>query len=199
MTARSIWRCSPSFATPVTTASTTLARVESELGAIESPWLLPPVADQLEEFTGEVQGAGSATAVADAAVRHLPGILGADGPRRYLLLLGNPAESRDLGGHLGNWAELVVTDGKIDVTRVGVPYELFAPWTEPTPTLPDDDSLPTSLIEMQPERFPRTGAARPIWPPSGAWRPSSTRRPPAARRSTGCSMRIRRPSLRCSA
>jgi hypothetical protein len=149
------------FAAPVTAANTTLARVESELGAIGSPWLLPPLADQLSEFTTEVQGAGSATAVADAAVRHLPGILGADGPRRYLLLLGNPAESRDLGGHLGNWAELVVTDGKIDVTRVGVPYELFAPWTEPSPVLPDDTGLPPSLIEMQPERFPQNWGSSP--------------------------------------
>ena len=84
---------------------------------------------------------------------------GRRGPRRYLLLLGNPAEARDVGGHLGNWAELVVQDGRIDVVRVGVPYELFAPWTDPTPVLGEDLDLPASLIEMQPERFPQNWGA----------------------------------------
>ncbi len=149
------------FAGPVQRADTTLARVSADLADVQTPWLFPLLTDQIQEFRAQVDDAHRATAVADSAITHLPGIMGAGGPRRYLLLLGNPAEARDLGGHLGNWAELVVDDGKIDVVRVGVPYELFAPWTEPAPQLPEDLTLPVSLEEMQPTRFPQNWSASP--------------------------------------
>jgi hypothetical protein len=149
------------FGQPVSDADRTLRTVSADLAATESPWLVPPLAEQLQSFRAEVDDAAGATTVADAAVRHLPGLLGAGGPRRYLLLLGNPAEARDLGGHLGNWAELVVTDGKIDVVRVGVPYDLFAPGTDPAPQLSSEEGLPPSLLEMQPTRFPQNWGASP--------------------------------------
>lgn len=149
------------FGGPVGDAAETLRTVSADLTATDSPWLVPPLADQLRTFRAEVDDASTATDVADAAVRQLPGLLGAAGPRRYLLLLGNPAETRDVGGHLGNWAELVVTDGKIDVVRVGVPYDLFSPATEPAPQLASADDLPASLVEMQPTRFPQNWGASP--------------------------------------
>lgn len=146
------------FSEPVQRADRTVRTVADELRNSDSPWLIPPLADQLDEFSAQVDEAGTATVVADAAVRHLPALLGGDAPRRYLLLLGNPSEARDLGGHLGNWADLVVTDGKIDVGRVGTPYELFGPTTEPEPTL-TAPGLPPSLVEMQPTRFPQNWGA----------------------------------------
>ena len=147
------------FTGPVQQADAALERASDALAEAQGPWLAAPLAGQIEEFRARIDDTRSSTDVADAAVEHLPAIMGGEEPRRYLLLLGNPAEARDVGGHLGNWAELLVQDGRIDVVRVGVPYELFAPWTDPTPVLGEDLDLPASLIEMQPERFPQNWGA----------------------------------------
>lgn len=149
------------FAGPVQQADDALTRVSGALADVESPWLVAPLGDRIEEFRAQVDTTRRSTEVADAAVEHLPAILGADGPRRYLLLLGNPAEARDMGGHLGNWAELLVDAGKIEVARVGVPNELYTPFTDPTPQLSDELDVPPSLAEMQPERFPQNWGATP--------------------------------------
>jgi hypothetical protein len=55
----------------------------------------------------------------DAAnlVSALPGLLGADGPRHYLLIFLNNAEARSLGGHSGSWVQVDVDDGKISLAR----------------------------------------------------------------------------------
>ena len=45
-------------------------------------------------------------------------MLGADGPRTYLLLFTTPSESRGLGGFIGSYAELRVDDGTADARRV---------------------------------------------------------------------------------
>lgn len=149
------------FARPARDATTAIDRSRTRLAEVESPWLAPPVSDQLEEFQGHLADAAAASQVAAEATVSLPGILGADGPRRYLLLLGNPAEARDLGGHLGNWAELTAIDGKLDVVRVGEPYELFGPASEQRPTVSDGLDLPPSLVEIDPTRFPQNWSASP--------------------------------------
>lgn len=148
-----------SFRQPVRNAKSAVDSTTAELASIDSPWLIEPLTGQLGEFRSNLVDAGTATAIADLAVQHLPGLLGGDRPRRYLLLLGNPAEARDIGGHLGNWAELIASNGKLDLIRVGVPYDLFAPWTDPEPELPQGIDLPPSLVEMEPTRFPQNWGA----------------------------------------
>lgn len=150
-----------SYEAPATRAADAVGTARTELGALGSPWLVPPVADQLDEFVGHLDEAAGATTTAAEATAALPAILGADGPRRYLLLLGSPAEARDLGGHIGNWAELTAVDGKLDVVRVGEPYELFSPASALRPQLSGDLDLPSSLTEMDPTRFPQNWGASP--------------------------------------
>ncbi len=149
------------FRGPASQAASAVATAEIELSEAASPWLLPPVAGQLEEFSEQVGEASAATEVGALATAQLPALLGAEGPRRYLLLLGSPSEARDIGGHLGNWAEIVVDDGKLDVVRVGEPYELFGPGTQPAPQLSPDTELPPSLVEVDPTRFPQNWGSSP--------------------------------------
>ena len=54
----------------------------------------------------------------------VPTMLGADGPRRYLLVVGNPAEARGSGGVIGNFGELTAVDGKLSLARFGRTQEL---------------------------------------------------------------------------
>lgn len=150
-----------SFQSPLSHAATTARQVERQLDQLRSPWLVSPVRSRLTEFQEELQGVRSSTELATTAAESLPAMLGADGPRRYLLLLGNPAEARDLGGHIGNWAELVAEDGHLRVERVGSPYELFGPGTDPAPQLSPEIDLPPSMAEMQPQVFPQNWGATP--------------------------------------
>ncbi len=62
--------------------------------------------DALGEVAGLLHSADQVLSVA-------PAMLGADGPRRYLLLVINPAELRSLGGIVGSLAVLTVDDGRI--------------------------------------------------------------------------------------
>ncbi len=139
----------------------TVSEARADLEAVSSPWLLAPVQERLDEYLGHLDRAESATAIASAAAAELPSMLGADGPKRYLLLLGSPAEARDLGGHIGNWAELTITDGQMDVVEVGQPYELFGPMSQLRPTVSDDLDLPASLLEVDPTRFPQNWGSSP--------------------------------------
>lgn len=147
------------FSRPVAEVSRAVVVADVAVEGLTSPWIAAPVREQLDELSPQLDRVQRNTALAAAAVEDLPALLGADGPRRYLLLLGNPAEARDLGGHLGNWAELVATDGRLDVVRVGAPYELFGPSTEPRPSL--DVAVPPALSAMEPTRFPQNWGSSP--------------------------------------
>ncbi|UDY36852.1 DUF4012 domain-containing protein [Dermatobacter hominis] len=143
-----------SMEAPVSAASDALDEARAELEDARSPWLVGPVSDRLAEFDRELDRTSDTAEVAQLAVERAPAMLGADGPRRYLLLLGNPAETRDLGGHLGNWAEIVVDDGVVRLVEVGTPYDLFSPGTAPPPTM-TPGAYPQSLVEMRPQYFPQ--------------------------------------------
>ena len=121
------------------------------------------LADRVDEVGDKVDGARRAAALAVVAARRAPAMLGADGERRYLVLLGNPAEARDIGGHIGNWAEVVVADGTIDVRRVGQPYDLYTPNTVPRPTL-TAGAYPQSLVELRPDLYPQNWGGSPDLP-----------------------------------
>jgi hypothetical protein len=53
------------------------------------------------------------------AVRVVPALLGGDGPRRYFIAFQNPAESRALGGVIGDYAEVEADGGRLHLIRVG--------------------------------------------------------------------------------
>ena len=53
-------------------------------------------------------------------------MLGADGQRRYLMLFTTPVEARGIAGFIGNYAEITVDDGAIEVTDFGRRSELDA-------------------------------------------------------------------------
>ncbi|MGA3353754.1 MAG: DUF4012 domain-containing protein [Acidimicrobiales bacterium] len=84
-----------------------------------SPWLLSPLRAKLDsEVQKLVRGEHDAT-TALLATRAVPGMLGADGPRRYLVLFENPAESRASGGVVGDYAEVTAVGGKLSLVKVG--------------------------------------------------------------------------------
>lgn len=109
---------------PLADVDAVLDRSDRRLDAVESDWLLPPVARRHDELRDRVGRASDQADVAAKAVALAPGLLGGDGPRRYLLAVYTPAESRPGGGFMGNYGELTAVDGKLALDRFGRIKEL---------------------------------------------------------------------------
>ncbi|MEO6318243.1 MAG: DUF4012 domain-containing protein [Acidimicrobiales bacterium] len=104
---------------PLSEAAVSLHRADDRLAGVASPLLVAPVAERLADLADRV---GAARANADTAAEALavaPGLLGADGPRRYFLVLQTPSELRGVGGFMGSWGELVIDAGRFDLVRTG--------------------------------------------------------------------------------
>jgi hypothetical protein len=67
-------------------------------------------------------------------------MLGADGPRSYLLLVQNPAEIRATGGLPGSWAVLHARQGRLTMGRQG-DANLFRTGRQPIPLTPDEKAI----------------------------------------------------------
>ena len=107
----------------------------------QSPWLLAPLATRIDEALVDIeQTAHQAHATALVAERG-PAMLGADGPRRYLLAFVNSAESRATNGVMGNWSEITIDDGAMQVTASGRTNDLERPRLERLTLDASDDFL----------------------------------------------------------
>ena len=84
-----------------------------------SPWLVSPLKAKLDSEVQKLVRAEHDATTALLATRAVPGMLGGDGPRRYLVLFENPAESRASGGVVGDYADVVAVDGKLSLVKVG--------------------------------------------------------------------------------
>ena len=145
---------------PVEALASSLDAAVEGLADIESPWVVAPLRTRLDDVAVEVGDLASETELAQLALADVPPLLGADGPRRYLVMVGNPAEGRDFGGFMGGWALLWVNDGAIGLEESGTPRELYG--SEPTrqPPSPSSD-FPPSFIDMAPGRYTQNWTSSP--------------------------------------
>lgn len=84
---------------------------------VDSPWLFGPVREELDDLEDDVAENEPRLRNAIDAVRLAPQLLGQGEARRYLVLFTTPAETRGLGGFVGNIAVLEVADGALSVTQ----------------------------------------------------------------------------------
>ncbi len=107
-----------------------LASVVHELALrvdeLDSPWLVSPVRSRLRTVRDDLADLDEEATRASAAIGFAPAMLGADGPRRYLVVFATPSEARGSVGLLGNWAVLTVTDGRLALGGVGRISDLAA-------------------------------------------------------------------------
>ncbi len=141
-----------------------------------SPWLLAPVAHQLDVFTTTVDDATFDAGTASEAIAVLPDVLGGNGPREYFVVFATPVEARDLGGFMGAYGVLSANDGKLTLSKTGRVRDLNSAGNGRT--LTDPARFPERFLAMQPSRFWQdvTGtsdfptvaeAVRQMWPQSG--------------------------------
>ncbi len=108
-----------SFQEPVAAAAAQLDASLGELQSVQSDWLLPQLAEPLDDFIGEIEETLPDAEMASSTLDALPSILGGEGPRRYFVAFANPAEARFQGGFTASYAELLADNGKVTLERSG--------------------------------------------------------------------------------
>lgn len=115
-----------------------LVRSASDLNAIKTGWMLPPVSSAVRDVQDRVGDVLAAVHTARRTAGVAPEMLGGDGARRYLLVFQTNAELRPTGGLPGAWAELIADDGRLSLGKQGVGGDIV--FDKPVVPLSDDET-----------------------------------------------------------
>ena len=121
-----------STAPDLSRAQAALAQVRQEIDRVPTSGIVGPVAKARNEFVDQLNGLAGTVDTAYRAARVAPAMLGANGPRRYLMVFETPAESRGTGGLVGSYAIIRVVDGKVTREQTGSDSDLK---DSPTPVV----------------------------------------------------------------
>ena len=108
-----------SFEQPLRDAEAALQGAADAVDAVQSPWLVQPLASRVAKFDDEVDQALPDAQIAIEGVELAPDLLGGNGERHYFLAFLTPSENRSLGGFMGSFGELTAIDGDLQLTRSG--------------------------------------------------------------------------------
>ncbi|WP_129339361.1 DUF4012 domain-containing protein [Cellulomonas endophytica] len=103
------------LAPALTRAAGVAVDADAAVAAVRRDGLVGPVAEGVGTAGEGLHALASGLDRAATAARVLPGMLGADGPRTYLVVSQNLAEPRSLGGIVGAVREVRVEDGRLTV------------------------------------------------------------------------------------
>jgi len=101
----------------VTQAADTVDTAAAQLASIDQSALIPQVAGALTKLTDAVDELQPLLGPASDVIGILPAALGADGPRNYLVMFQNNAESRGTGGNPAALVLLTADQGRISITQ----------------------------------------------------------------------------------
>ncbi|MGK3649155.1 DUF4012 domain-containing protein [Pseudarthrobacter enclensis] len=110
----------------ISSAAYAVASSADRLNSIDTDALLPQVSGPLERAQGELQQASTALNTAASVARIAPDMMGADGAKRYLLMIQNNAETRASGGIPGALAVITFDQGKLSLGKQSSATELGA-------------------------------------------------------------------------
>ncbi|MDR6875129.1 DUF4012 domain-containing protein [Microbacterium barkeri] len=106
-----------SLAEPISQAAVATEKVQIDLSAIDTATLLPPVESAVGQLTGAVGALWPTLVRLDDLMPHLPTMLGADGPRKYIVIVQNNAEARTTGGNPASLMMLTADQGRISISQ----------------------------------------------------------------------------------
>lgn len=111
-----------------------------ELAAVESPWLLGPLDERIDELSERLADSQPKLDRARRLTGILPDLLGGNGVRRYFLAVMTPSELRGTIGIIGNYGEVVALDGRLTLPVRGRDSDLNrgTDWRERTLIAPED-------------------------------------------------------------
>jgi UDP-GlcNAc:undecaprenyl-phosphate GlcNAc-1-phosphate transferase len=116
-----------------------LTRASAQVHRLPRTLLVPPIRRGVGALDSKLATASQRIRQSADAANMLPAMLGADGSRRYLLVMQNNAESRATGGFIGNFGELIAQSGRVSLGRFDRIQALDAPLgTDRTVSAPAD-------------------------------------------------------------
>ncbi|WP_232676608.1 DUF4012 domain-containing protein [Nocardioides sp. R-C-SC26] len=123
---------------PVRRVSEAFARADDLIEAEPSDGFIGAFRTPYDDYAELIASLTRAFSAADSASRVLPDMLGAEGPRTYLLAAQNNAETRATGGLPGSWSQVRADRGQLRIVRQGAGTDF--------PAL-DDPVIPLSADE----------------------------------------------------
>ncbi len=142
-------------------AAPRIADVDESTGRLDTSGLLEPVKGPVEELQVLLADAARVARAAGVAADLLPGMLGEDSERTYLVAFQNNAEVRATGGMPGSMVELTARDGQLELGRSFTPGDLEAGKRVVTPTAYELELFqPRYVVAARPTfnpDFPRNG------------------------------------------
>jgi hypothetical protein len=126
-----------------------LETADDAISSIDRSRLLGPVRDAVGQVSDLVSETYSAVDALRRASALMPAMLGADGPRDYLIVFQNNAEWRSLGGNVGAMLQLHSENGALSITAQASSSD-FPTYDEPVVALSDDE---LRLFGTQPASF----------------------------------------------
>ena len=106
------------------------------------PWVVAPLVTRLQTAATKANETISEIDQQLPYLAQLPSLLGADSPRRYLVLAANPNETRELGGFLGGYALIEFDSGALQLIDSGRATDLN-----------EQPATPSTVESLLPDRF----------------------------------------------
>jgi hypothetical protein len=122
-------------------AHAAVIRAGDRVAAIPVSGLVAPLRSALEDLLVDLEHAEDTTGVVARSTALLPPMLGASGPRSYLLLFQNPAEIRATGGMPGAFIVIRADRGSIEITDQGTASGKLGVFGKPVLKLAESDRL----------------------------------------------------------
>lgn len=127
-------------------AADAAAAVDAEVAAVSTDGLLGVVAGPVARAQAELHELASTLRTGQRAATLLPPMLGADGPRSYLLLLQTNAELRATGGMPGALSIITADDGFIEMAEQSTAAEVHQGGLSDLTLAAEDESLYSSRM-----------------------------------------------------
>lgn len=121
----------------ITAANAALASADVNASAIDASDALSVVQNAADQLKSAVSKTAESVGSLNRAVQIVPAMLGASGPRNYVLIFQNPAELRATGGNPGALALLHTDNGTLELTQQATSTD-FPRYDAPVIALPTD-------------------------------------------------------------
>jgi MFS family permease len=152
---------------PLAQSSAAIDDALATLADVRSPWLLAPLANQLDELETRLVDAGEQATIAADGVAVAPALLGGDGPRNYLVAFATPGETRNAGGFVGAFAVITADQGTLSLLETGQSMRDLRLRPDQA-DLDLTDEWQTRYGSYDVDQFPGNMSASPDWPTDAA-------------------------------